>query len=471
MIKVNYKYIYKFNFFIIELCCSFCYFKNLHKNHRVVEASDENLLKNENITLESSFDKFNEISEKLNLLKNKIEKELNEIDKLYDKVNKELTKSFEIKHEKLIKEENDLKENLKNEVTKIKETLENNLSESYRVIKYNEKINKGIKNLEKEEDKNNIRILSYISKINKTKNEINSLNQKLMKNIKISFDEKNNNIDFKEYYFNGIPTPKEVEFKDINDNGFKISWKIEDLNMFNFDNKQINYKVEIRKEDSEEKYKQYYEGNGNNCSIEGLKEDTQYEIRICCCYNDVIGSWSEIKKIKTNYLNLNDSLIIKDEDDKKKKICEWINPNKKIDFKLLFRMSRDGSNCSDFHRLCDNKGETLLLFKTTKNYIFGAYTPLSWTSSSSGEVNDPNDSLTFLFSLNKMQKYAKIKGNTARSQTCNGPLLGSGTDIGIYDNMKKGWTNNGSFLKERELTNGEDSFELSEIEIFKVLYN
>jgi len=144
--------------------------------------------------------------------------------------------------------------------------------------------------------------------------------------------------------------------------------------------------------------------------VEGLKEDTQYEIRICCCYNDLSGPWSEIKKIKTN-----NSTILKDEIDKKKKICEWINPNKKINFKLLFRMSRDGSNCSDFHRLCDNKGETLLLFKTSKNYLFGAYTPLNWTSPASGEVNDSNDNLTFLFSLNKMQKYSKISGNTARS--------------------------------------------------------
>ena len=409
---------------------------------------------------------FNEISEKVNLLKNKIEKELKEIDQLYDKVNKEITKSFEIKHEKLIKEENDLKENLKNEVTKIKEELENNLSESYRVIKYNEKINKGIKNLEKEEEKNNIRILSYISKINKTKKEMNALNNKLMKNTKITFDEKNTIINFKEYYFNGIPTPKEIEFKDIGNYGFKISWKIEDINKFNFDNKQIKYKVEIRKEDSYEKYKQYYEGNENNCSVEGLKEDTQYEIRICCCYNDLIGPSSEIKKIKTN-----NSIILKDDIEKKKKICEWINPNKKIDFKLLFRMSRDGSNCSDFHRLCDNKGETLLLFKTTKNYIFGAYTPLNWTSPSSGEVNDPNDNLTFLFSLNKMKKYTKISGNTSRSQKRFGPLLGDGTDIGIYDNMNKGWSNNGSFLKECELTNGEGNFDLSEIEIFQVLYN
>jgi len=134
-------------------------------------------------------------------------------------------------------------------------------------------------------------------------------------------------------------------------------------------------------------------------------------------------------------------------------------------------MSRDGSNCSDFHRFCDNKGETLLLFKTSKNYKFGAYTLLIWTSPSSGEVNNPNDNLTFLFSLNKMQKYSKISGKTARSQASFGPLLGDGTDIGINANMKSGWSGNGSFLKEQELTNGEFNFDLSEMEIFQVLHN
>ena len=136
-------------------------------------------------------------------------------------------------------------------------------------------------------------------------------------------------------------------------------------------------------------------------------------------------------------------------------------------------MSRDGSNCSDFHRCCDNKGDTLLLFKTDKNYIFGGYTPLNWTSPNSGEINDPNDNMTFLFSLNKMKKYTKIseKNITARSQKNHGPLFGNGTDLGIYDNMKSGWSYNGTFLSGGELTNGDSEFNLNEMEIFQVINN
>ena len=75
----------------------------------------------------------------------------------------------------MIIEEKNLKEKLQNEVTKTKEKLENLLSESNYIIKTNEKLDKGIKILEKEEDKNMVKILSYISKINKNKKEIKQL--------------------------------------------------------------------------------------------------------------------------------------------------------------------------------------------------------------------------------------------------------------------------------------------------------
>ena len=42
-------------------------------------------------------------------------------------------------------------------------------------------------------------------------------------------------------------------------------------------------------------------------------------------------------------------------------IKNWINKDKEIKFNLIFRKSRDGENCSDFHRHCDNQGSTLCL--------------------------------------------------------------------------------------------------------------
>ena len=182
----------------------------------------------------------------------------------------------------------------------------------------------------------------------------------------------------------------------------------------------------------------------------------------------------EKEKEKLSYLQ-NNSTIIKNDPEKEKAIRNWINPNKEIlEFKLLFKMSKDGYNCEDFHRCCDNKGETLLLFETDKNYKFGAYTPLNWVTPASGEVNDPNDNKTFLFSLNQMKKFTKIQGkdpNTARSQKEYGPLLGGGTDLGINKDMRTGWCGNNTFLTNYDLTNGEGSFKVKEIEIFQILNN
>ena len=180
-----------------------CYFLNLHNGHKVYQITDEDSLKKENISIDFSMKDFNDNIKKVIDFKEKIENEIIKIDKLYEKVNNETKKYFELKHEKLIKEENDLKEKLQIEVTKVKEQLEKNLSESNKLIKINEKINKGIKCLEKEE-KNKLKTLTYISKINKNKKEMKILIQTLMKNLKIRFIEEENTIKYEEYFFNGL---------------------------------------------------------------------------------------------------------------------------------------------------------------------------------------------------------------------------------------------------------------------------
>ena len=124
----------------LELCCTYCHFKNLHPNHKILELSDIKSIEKENISIESSTKEFGQIIENITSLKNKIEKEINNINNLYEKTIKDLTKSFLEKHEKLIKDENEIKEKLQNEVTKVKEKLENFWSEINNQIKINERI-------------------------------------------------------------------------------------------------------------------------------------------------------------------------------------------------------------------------------------------------------------------------------------------------------------------------------------------
>ena len=47
-----------------------------------------------------------------------------------------------------------------------------------------------------------LKILTYVSKINKNEKEIKKLNYTSMRNIKINFDEKENKIKYEEYFFN-----------------------------------------------------------------------------------------------------------------------------------------------------------------------------------------------------------------------------------------------------------------------------
>ena len=209
-----------------------CYFSNIHNKHKILKIDDEEALKKENISIEDSTKDFNENKNRIEEIKNKIEKEIIEINKSYDKINKEVTESYKLKYEKLIKEENNLKDKLKNEVTKIKENLEINLSKINEIIRRNERIMKGLKLFLEEKDKEMIKKLNYISNINKNLKEMKLYFQEPMKNIKIIFNEKENNIIYDEYYFNGIismPIPKDITFNDIEINSIKISWKIDDI--------------------------------------------------------------------------------------------------------------------------------------------------------------------------------------------------------------------------------------------------
>ena len=173
---------------------------------------------------------------------------------------------------------------MQTEVTKVKEKLENFLTESNEKIKISERINKGVKNLEKSE-KNIFKNLTYISKINKTKQDMKNLFQELMRNLKICFNIEKNIINYDEYYFNGIPSPKDIEIKNISSNSFELNWKIENINVNNVDNKQIKYRVEIRRDKKNKNFNQIYEGSNNYCNVDKLKKNTYYEFRICLIIN------------------------------------------------------------------------------------------------------------------------------------------------------------------------------------------
>ena len=481
VIKIFFNIIHYIILSYIELCCSYCYYKNIHCGHKLLEVNDEESLKKENISLEDSKKEFNEIMTKSTELKEKIENQISEINNLYKKIDEEVSNSFKSKHEKLQKEEKDLKEKLQNEVTKVKEGLENFLTLSNENIRENEKIQKGLEKLEKNNEKNMIKILSYISKINKNNKESKKLFQELMRNLKLEFIENETNIKYTDYYFNGIPSPKNIEINDIQASNININWKIDNLNILNMNNNNIKFKIELRK--NNEKFSQVYDGNETNFKINNLIENTDYEVKICSYYDNLFSNWSEIKKFKTIEGRLSDSQILKETKREKEfvnKIYEWTNYNR---MELIYRGSRDGMTPTNFHNKCDNKNPTIVLYKNTKDSVFGGYTSLAWQNS--GDYRP--DPKAFIFTLINIHNSEPTKFNVTSEKegvyhsSSYGPTFGSNCDIGIgISNFlnSDAYTDfpcryNDSLGKGRSIFTGDfnndnTKFRLKEIEVFQL---
>ena len=132
------------------------------------------------------------------------------------------------------------------------------------------------------------------------------------------------------------------------------------------------------------------------------------------------------------------SSIIKDDINKLNNIIGWIKEktNKEvINIESIFKMKENGYDSKDFHKYCDDKEPTLTLVKTTKDKIFGGFTPLNWKNDKNDKIDDSNQ--TFIFSLNLMKKYDLINKKKEAIYTSEGPCFGV-SDIYLNSNMKNG---------------------------------
>jgi hypothetical protein len=108
--------------------------------------------------------------------------------------------------------------------------------------------------------------------------------------------------------------------------------------------------------------------------------------------------------------------------------------------KLLYRGSRDGWKTTDFHRLCDNKGQTFVIVKVSNGRLCGGYCSIGWKSS--GEWQYDNSS--FLFSLDSLNKYNGLKeghGGHIYWNNSFGPCFGNGGGLALHSTMNQ--TNQG----------------------------
>ena len=145
----------------------------------------------------------------------------------------------------------------------------------------------------------------------------------------------------------------------------------------------------------------------------------------------------------------------------------------KLTLNLLYKASADSDKAAAFHDKCDGARSTLVLIETDKGKRFGGFTNCSW----SGDCLDKKDEEAFIFSLDKMQIYENIPGEDAIGCYPKfGPIF-MGCQIRIYDNaFTKGGTTfekglNYNTEEDYELTGGERTFNVKDIEVYEVIRN
>ena len=321
---------------------------------------------------------------------------------------------------------------------------------------------------------NNIEVFNKIIELFKNKNF-----DVLIEEKKIIFKYKN---DFTEFSFD-IPIKENKDINFLINNLYKIVKELKDENIDlknNLNNKEIKKEKEIeeiKKENNELKNlineliisnkKEIEELKKENNELKNKQEKAEKEIE------EIKKITNEIKEEKERIKNndLYKSTIIKDEEEIKL-LSDWINENKEKKFKLLYKLSLDGDSIETFHKKCDNKGPTLIIIKTTKNYIFGGYNPISWNSSGSYQ----NSNLSFLFSLNKKKKYTIKQGLEGYAIYFNKDRLafGGGHDLCIFNQCTY---NNNSYTNSphsynttetNELNGGEVNFTVIDYEVYSV---
>ena len=178
-----------------------------------------------------------------------------------------------------------------------------------------------------------------------------------------------------------------------------------------------------------------------------------------------------LKKKKEKRENLLKNLfknsdIIKTEE-QKYLLLSWLN-KKSIQANLLFNSRNDGDLLTTFFNKVANKIPTLIIIKSTNNYIFGGYSSVEWKCDS----NWHPDKNSFIFSFDTKQKYG-VK-DPSQHTFGNKDFFQFGNDIRIYD---KCTSNNQNFVGKScynspdnyQMNGGNQNFIVSNYEVYEII--
>ena len=218
-----------------------------------------------------------------------------------------------------------------------------------------------------------------------------------------------------------------------------------------------------------------------NIEIQNLKEENKKLKEENKNLNEKILEFSSfipyLLEIKSNLeietINNFNSKIIKNNIQYNKTLKNWINPKIKINSNLLYRMSENGIEYSTFHKLCDNKGPTIVLTELKDGNILGFYNSLNWESSTN--LNWKSDLDMFVFSLTQNEKSMKNNENNY-GILCNinfGPFSYF-LQFNSKNKMNKIYIVpfNNSFLDCEKLLPGKEQgyYDINEVEVYQIIF-
>ena len=501
-------------------------YKNLIKEYQ----TQSKALKNQFSSLEKSILSFkeknlqllkaNEQSENENeILKNKIEDitiENTNLKKEIDQLKKNNVNKNQINiSEDIIKENTDLKTEIeqlkknsenKNLKTKLEEINIENTELKTEIEKLkNNKENENLKNQIENLNKENMNLKSEIEKLKNNKedenlkNQIENLNKENI-NLKSEIEKlkKNNEIKILKNKIEKITK----ENKKLKSEKRNLQKKNENkTEIITKENNNLKIEIEKLKKNYEKKIEEITSENTKlNSEMENLKKNCENKIKNN--ENEMAKLNKEIERYKINSLEndqfrnkiinletLIQELTEKLEKTQEKEVKGDIIHNmkelklitKKIKKKkstrmiidLLYKASIYGDSAQVFHQKCDKAKNTIVLIETKNGKRFGGYTTCNW----SGNCIEKKDSEAFIFSFDKMKTYDNIPGDNAIGCYPKfGPVF-LGCQIKIFDDafVNGGTTHekelNFNTTEDYELTGGDKTFEIKDIEVYEVIYD
>ena len=304
---------------------------------------------------------------------------------------------------------------------------------------------------------------------------MNILSIQGINSLKFYYSEEENNIKYEVYSFNEGINITTIEIDKITHNSLEISWKPEIPEIIKNLNINVEFIIEMRKENKDENFKKIYKGYLKTINLIALIPDTIYEFRICSVFKENKGSWSKIKQAKTLRFKIESKILGKTEDKNiyVKKLFEWTK-TKNMD--LIYRGNKDEWSNRKFHDSCDNKGPTVVLFKN-KFGIFGGFASISWQDN--GEYKSAPYSFIFtlinIYGTEPTKFPSQNDGKEVFHEKSHGPWFG----LDIFsddDSLKKSsYTSFPSSYKDvlekgKSIFTGDNNsreLRIEEIEIFK----